>query len=288
MKPADDPYQDLTRIRGIGEARQKIFRDELDVRSYRDLANLDVDFALTVFRKHSEAISRDMLESWAEIAAELELEIPRPPDSAVSGYSVKIPETNNGWQAFATFVVDYQVKPSGDGRQFQTIAHYMQKDETRIWGDIDTDAYSEWINQQLADSEFGLEPVGAAKPHAYSAKIREIRFGNRASDKKIPREQVSPVRILLDLGEQSIPASQLSSIRCRTRCLLHHLDSGEYREITQEQPLLSAGEEGYETFLGGVTIEPGNYRMWITVVLNSSRSIPHFTELDDLEVVDHQ
>lgn len=286
MTKSDDPYQDLTRIRGIGEARQKIFRDELDIKTYHDLANLDKEAALSVFRRHSEAVSGEMLETWMETAAELALETSLE-ETPSGGYSLKVPDANNGWQAFATFVVDYQVKPSATGDLFQTTVHFMQKDETRSWPDIDTCSYYQWINEQLGESEYSSSVKCPSAPHAYSATIRDIQLGDQDLRGAILRKRLSPIKITLNISNQPVPVTQLGSIRCRIRCLLQNLESEEYREISQEQPLLSSQNGEYETFLDGVSIAPGNYRMWITVVLNSPLSVPHFTELGKLTVVDN-
>jgi hypothetical protein len=64
MNSVDSEYDDLTVIGGIGEKRQGLIRQSLNVRTYQDLANLPVDKTVSVLKDKGHIVSRDTVKQW--------------------------------------------------------------------------------------------------------------------------------------------------------------------------------------------------------------------------------
>jgi hypothetical protein len=129
---------ELTRIRGIGPARQRWFREALGVRTFRDLANLSADAIEARLRADNQIASRSTIESWLLQAGELAAESP----------AVEEPEEENppvvveDWKSLASFVIEFQMKENGEPR---TIGHLLETDTTAIWPGFNGGHVCRWM-----------------------------------------------------------------------------------------------------------------------------------------------
>lgn len=298
MNIPEIPYHNLTRIHGIGEARQLILRKALNIRYYQDLAALDLDKALSLFRKKSEAVSQEMLKSWAEEARLLNQELITTKDFIASGYSLGTPESENGWQAFATFIVDYQARSKRKEKEkekYRTTVHHMQTDTTKTWVGLEKVRYHHWIEQELAkidDLDIYTNSNQLANEDIYSAIIQGISFkhdrgkNNSATVTSKPLNFTN-IELLLFIERLSNDLSRFDKISCKIKCLLQQQGQDTFEEITQTHSLVPAKEAGYfSTAIERLPLKSGDYRLWISVVLNYPNSIPHFKILPHVRVTD--
>lgn len=127
---------DLSRIKGIGPARQRWLNEVLGVYTFADLANLSVDAVHTEL-KTGQVVSRSDIAEWLEQAKQL----------ASVQKRQRAPE--NGWHPVASFVVEYQKnKRTGAMR---TAIHHMEADKTQEWPGVEYNEVCFWMVQQLGE-----------------------------------------------------------------------------------------------------------------------------------------
>ena len=64
----DNGYDDLTRIDHIKEARQRWLRQQFNVHTYQDLANLSVDEIEANLRADKQIVAHNVVKNWIEQA----------------------------------------------------------------------------------------------------------------------------------------------------------------------------------------------------------------------------
>ncbi len=266
MNSSDTPYHDLTKIRGIGEARQKILHRHLNINYYDDLIKLDIDNALQLLRKKSEAVSRDMLQSWVEEAKQL-------------SKREQTRSLENGWQAAATFVVDYQEKVSSNEESiYRTTVHHIQPDNTRFWETVDSIEYHQWIKEQLEKTNLINAQKNKNTLGCFSALIKEVSFRGALNKNILSGE----IELLLYIESND---NEMNNVNCNIRCLLKNQHQKEIIEFTSSSRISKTSKDHYfSASIDGIAVAPGEYFLWVTVVLDSPRSIPHFKAIKRVTV----
>lgn len=148
------PGDELTRIKGIKEARQQLLRDKLGIRTFRDLANASPEVILSLFRAENHPVSRSTVEMWIQEAALLaSADIPLVSEQTLP------PPANDEWHAFALFVVEFQERTTLDGTVERRInAHHMETDHNAVWVGTDCQPIAPWIASELGEHNIAPEP----------------------------------------------------------------------------------------------------------------------------------
>lgn len=128
---------DLTRINGIGKARQQWLRDKLNVNSLKELAALAPEEIETKLKADNQIVSRPTIESWIVQAAQW-ADIP-----------TRITAKDEGWKPIASFVVEFQEYDEGASVEQRTRVHHVEADKNRMWSGIEYTELCEWMVQQL-------------------------------------------------------------------------------------------------------------------------------------------
>lgn len=137
-------YDDLTRIKGIGEITQQWLRDTFGVYTFRDLAGVSPVKIENRLKAEGKITARAKIEEWlaqAQMLAEEsgEFTLPEAPSAA----------EQPAWKAVSTFVVIFEERLTDGQRQFQTKAHHMEADTNEAWAGIDPPGLVNWIVAQL-------------------------------------------------------------------------------------------------------------------------------------------
>jgi hypothetical protein len=188
-KPADSKTNrsrgpdDLTVIEGIGDTRQRWFRESLGVRTYRELAALSTEDIEAGLKAEKQTVSRTAIETWVAQARHLAGTAERPSP---------IPKQadQRDWAPFASFVVEFQSREREEvaGRRsavaFRTAVHHVEADEDKHWLGIESELLSRWM---LEKAESERPPAGAV------AGEPEER---RAEEEDRPRLEVTEIRLV--------------------------------------------------------------------------------------------
>lgn len=171
---------DLTEIKGIGQAREKWLSETFGISSFTELAALTVDEIETALKASGKVSSRLEIESWIAQAQTLAVtnaaaqpaEAEREEGESIAGSRstqfIARQETLNpaplargAWQPVASFVVEFQSRNGrGTTAEWRTVIHYMEEDIGTNWPGLETEQLCHWIKQQ---ADF-LKPVESIPP----------------------------------------------------------------------------------------------------------------------------
>lgn len=135
-------YDDLTTIKGIGRSRQQWLREQLDVKTYNDMASLLAEDVYAKLKDDGQIISLGDIESWIAQAHDLQAAA-----SATTASKVRA----KGWQPFGSFVIEFQENTRTGERR--TSAHHVEADRTEIWAGVEQHNLCRWITRQLGDNQ---------------------------------------------------------------------------------------------------------------------------------------
>ncbi len=147
----DEQRDDLTRIKGISEVRQEWFAETFQVVTFQELANLLPERVQQAFKQQGKGVSLRSIESWIAQAQEFAAESTEPaPTQALENVKTSPPlmisNRKDGWKPFASFVVEFQRNEADD---YQTMAHFMEKDLGKRWSGIEAVQVCTWMQDQL-------------------------------------------------------------------------------------------------------------------------------------------
>jgi hypothetical protein len=182
-------YDDLRKVKGIGQAREQWLRDTFNVRTFHDLAALSPDEVELRLKAEGQIVSRHTIEKWISEARRLDSEAERP---ALPTGEKKKPTAREGWKPFASFVVEFQERETETGTSRQTVVHHMEADKSKTWHGIEYRDISDWIAEQL-----GKE---AAEPAASPAVAQgfpgpEMMFSERLQEVLVKAERLLPGQV---------------------------------------------------------------------------------------------
>jgi hypothetical protein len=165
---------ELTLIKGIGEARQQWLRDRLNVVSFQALAALSVEEIEAQLKEDNQIVSRAAIESWIAQAARLAgSSAPRHP--AMSRES--------GWKPVASFVVEFQEHEVEGERR--TRVHHVEADKNRMWSGIEHEELCAWMVQQLGGQADQI-PEADVEPLAVAESSSVVEVSEVMSSQSIP------------------------------------------------------------------------------------------------------
>jgi hypothetical protein len=195
-------YEDLKRVKGIGQAREQWLRDTFDVRTFQDLAALSADEIELRLKAEGQIVSRHTIEKWISEARRLESEAERPARPVAEAAK---PTAREGWKPFASFVVEFQEQQTETGTLQQTVVHHMEADTGITWRGIEYGEIADWIAEQLGEK--------AAEPSASGAVTQsfpgpETVFSERLRAVLAKAENLSPhlQRAKLMAGQAHAPS----------------------------------------------------------------------------------
>jgi hypothetical protein len=318
MSLSEKPLDDLTKITGIGEARERWLKQSFNIRTFQDLASLSVAQIEEKIKLDGLIVSRKAIESWLERAAEFsshagEVLLPTEETSAelTTGVSNAMPR-ENGWKPIASFVVEYQTQEAGDQPTEQrTVVHYMEEDRTRNWVGIEGKQLCEWIIDQIPH-EFARNQEEQEQPRTQSGgassagkstavKITQMRI-HQASNPTSPVQAVDRgVRfqgtVLRDQPfafEVNFELVGPKAEEVAERKIGWSAESRTFDPTSRTSPQLcesgpNSFEKGclkYELSLPEISLKQGVYRIWILITPEqSSIALPDFLDIPKLQVI---
>jgi hypothetical protein len=159
-----DNQDDLTRIRGIGEARQQWLWENLKVDSFQALAALSIEDIEARLKEDNQIVSRAAIEAWITEAAQLA-------GAPASRHPVMSKDV--GWRPIASFVVEFQENEITPERR--TKVHHIEADKNRMWSSFEQAELCAWMVEQLdrrdipvAEPSPDLSPAIEIKPYTAS------------------------------------------------------------------------------------------------------------------------
>jgi hypothetical protein len=309
MKSSEKTWDDLTKITGIGEARQRWLRESFDIHTFHDLANLSIAQIKEKMKADGLIISRKAIEAWLAQARELAKiasEPVNPSTESPTAGSAPMPR-EDGWKPFASFVVEYQSREiDSQGMEYRTVAHYMEEDVGKEWPAIEGSQLGQWMIGSIRDKvtlpeeEFELpqaQPTKASPDGKRNAavKITQVRIlqpSNSATPLQLivpgsPFEfsvlQEKPFTFEINFDLTGLAAEDVArkKIGWRIECKANDPVSGKFSQLCDSGPnSLEEGQYKYKIVLPEISLQQGSYRVW--VILNTDDSelvLPDFLQI---------
>lgn len=319
MKSGEQSYDDLTAISGIGPARQRWFRESLNVRTYQDLAVLSVAEIGSRLKAEGQIAAPDAIEAWLHQARELAASAgpASMPSSEATGEQEVANKANSlvredGWKVLGSFVVEFQVRDAeGEAPEWKTVGHHIEADASMQWPQITGTRVCQWMLDQIRDI-VDLEPEegeGAEVDHAESPQakgprvqiaIDEVRIRQPPDAEGFP-QVIKPGTLfagsvvggetfawdvdfeLTGSGERAMATEQ---IEYSARAYAYDEITGTQFALGETDPhSLERGQKKHSFTLPETTLQKGTYRLWILVSPNNcSVVLPDFVEVAAFEV----
>jgi hypothetical protein len=307
---------DLTVIKGIGPTRQEWLRKSFNIRTYDDLAALSPDELETQLKAEGRIASRSELEAWLNQAHRLADQANSTPSTATSLTTTPavteatLADTTNHWQAFASYVVEFQTRPVEDAApaplEYRTAVHHMEADIGKSWPGINTTDLCAWMLAQVSVPP-EEEPIAAAAdvvlvatPTALRMAISYVRLMqlpdvavkilSNEAHRPFPGGIQSDVPFMLEvafvLSGQGTADMVNHQLLYSAQFHLRDLNSGVSTHLGDSSPTpLSAGKDLYTARLPNVTLPPGLYRLRAIVTLYGKPPMIDYIEVPMLQVV---
>jgi hypothetical protein len=304
-------HDELTAIKGIGEATARCLREALQVDRAGDLLAHSVEEIEAALKGGARAVSRDRIEDWLARASELN-----------EREESTLPQDE--WTAFAAFVVEFQGKPAQDGTmERRTTVHHMKDGKEETWPSFERVKPWRWMldrvgEQSKAESvepapvetpapalppEPATQVVTAPTPHAPRAAAVEITgiraFQPPSSDKPLTVASDNRMHSVTVKGGQPVLfelSVQLGGPDADTMASAHSQLNAEIytynRSTTGKTHLCEVGGESaardnmsYTMRLPETTLERGTYRLECLATLEGTPRLNGYLKVPSLQVV---
>ena len=318
MNKSVEDFDDLTVIRGIGLARQKVLRELLDINTYQDLAELPVSEIESRLKAEGQIVSRKSIESWVTQAKDLAGRTGRTdqpdyqsPEENESGKSYS-QGREDGWKPFASFVIEFQSREIDNKRdEHRTTVHYMEEDTGTVWSGIVGTQLCEWILEQidepmdmtLEDKELPpkkqekadmpvVEPVKVMvqQIRLYQPPNADIPIGILEDRKpfigSVKANIPFTLEISFDITGLAVDKIIEKQVRCLVQSYAYELTAGDRIHLgDRELKNLEKGKYTYTLTLPETSLKNGKYRFWVLVGLDNGRTIPNYIEVPTLQII---
>jgi hypothetical protein len=317
MNMSVEDFDDLTVIRGIGLARQKVLRELLDIYTYQDLAELPVSEIESRLKAEGQIVSRKSIESWVTQAKELaertgrtaqpDFESPEVNESGKSYSQAR----EDGWRPFASFVIEFQTREIDSERyERRTTVHYMEEDTGTMWSGIVGPQLCEWILEQIDEpvdltlEDQGLSPkkqeeVEIPVDEAVKVNVQQIRLFQPPNadipigileDRKpfigsVKANIPFTLEISFDITGVAVDKIIEKQVRCLVQSYAYELTVGNRIHLgDRELENLEKGKYTYTLTLPETSLKIGKYRFWVLVGLDNGRTIQNYIEVPTLQI----
>jgi hypothetical protein len=293
---ADD---DLTTIKGIGPARQQWLRESLGVRTFQDLTALSADEIESQLKAEGQVASRREIDGWLaqarELAATAQSSSQRVAELAGTvGGAANSPPEEGGWRPFASFVVEFQASQvEGRTAEQRTTVHYMEVDRSKTWPGIEGKQLCQWILGQLGEeAQREPEPEEAPPVEARRAAASSLTVEiNQIQAFQPPQAEMpigigraghpfsgfvrsdEPFTLEVSFALAGPDAAEVTKeqVTYRAQFYARNRPTGERTHLgdTKAAALVAGKVSSYTATLPKASLEPGAYRLWALVTLQS-------------------
>jgi hypothetical protein len=216
MNSTDKSDDDLTLISNIGNKRQQLLRQSLNVRTFLDLANHSTAEIEAAFKAKAQIVSRDTIEQWQrkarELAAAAQLESQQVVEVAIkeNGREANSSAEEGEWEWLGAFIVEFRdLKAEGQVKERQIRVEQRKIDKKGTWLEdnknknsfaIEGERLYQWMVEQLGENLQSEPkeawPVQKSPVEAPSAKQPLVELSPvEAPAPESPPTETPPIRV---------------------------------------------------------------------------------------------
>ena len=198
-KSGEGRHDNLSAIKGIGEATEQSLNRALGVWTYEDLAARSTDEIEAGLKASGRAISRNQIEEWLARARELAgvpARSPRRDGRSESGRVTRKskPALEHGsWKPFATFVVELQSRTAGNGAEEQrTVCQQHETAKEEAWPGIDCEQTCQWMLDQIEEQ---LSAIPGERPPIQTPAAKPPSVATETASSETQSVEPPPVTV---------------------------------------------------------------------------------------------
>lgn len=154
MNSGETQRDDLTLIKGIGEATDRWLKESFKVESFGDLAAISCSDIQAGLKSIGRAASKNKIEEWLIQARELAGTPSRAQerdDRSEVERSAGKPQKDS-WKPFASFVVEFQARKGKNGSEKQrSTVHHVEADKNEKWTGIEGERLCRWMLERIGE-----------------------------------------------------------------------------------------------------------------------------------------
>lgn len=318
---SDQERQSLTRIKGIGPAKQRWLRQALKIDTIRDLACFSVEQIESRLQAQGQTFSHSEIKKWIEqaqqlVASELSAqEMLEPPKllmndrkSSQLGAKSTNNEENGKWRSFASFKVDFQSrKIEGKSEEKRIKVDYLEAGNAQIWNGLKPEEIPQWMLEQMreeilleAETETENEAQKTIAEFPLALEITQIRafqpprtekamvvdLNNRLFQRTISAGEPFVLEVTLKIDGHPETSLVQSEATYQAQFYARNRCTGVTSHLGSTKPeILDARQSYYKTRLPEITLEQGVYRLQGVVQLQGAIATPGCFEIPLLQVV---
>jgi hypothetical protein len=320
MTSSDRECDDLTAIKGISPERQRKLR-KFGIRTLQDLAEISDD-KIEAAAAEIKGVSVNMIKKWRTEARErLSSQQAIKPPELEGEDTANSPATEGEWKSTDVFIVQSQVlEVEGRTEKQQVIAEHIEvRDGTwmdKVTGEtqeVKDEELCRWVRKKLGDrmrrmpeleKELPVEAQPAAAPPAATPPVKvevaqicafqppqaetPIAIGRAGQPFSGFVRSGEPFALKASFGLVVPAAAQVAKkqVTYRAQFYARNLSTSERIHLgdTKPDPLIES-KLSYAATLPVAALQPGMYRLWALVTLQSTPPNVGYLEMPLLQVV---
>jgi len=312
MNKNDREYDDLTVIKYVGPKLQSWLRENLQVRTYRDLAALTVEQIQTQLSADKKTVAKLRIETWIAQAGELALKAEEKeaanPALVEPIVPPSVPKKAGNWKEYASFMVYFEAREVNGEREKRIAVSHLEVDKSDAWSELTSEPYL-WMIDQAGERPFSGVPHMPSLEQAESdeavpaekaeVKVTQVRlFQPPEAKKPLVTSNGKPVQQELSAGKPfalevlfSLAGKGAESIvkqepTYSIQVLSKEVDTKEGVDLVGSKPeALVKGVFEYNVKMPQVTLDPGLHQLWAMVAVQADNTVPNFMEGPSIRAV---
>ena len=315
MNTIPKEHDDLTRINGIGEVRQKLLQELFGVYTFQDLAKLTVEEIQPALKAKGHAVSDETIKIWLAEARRIALtagKMPHLPENSGIGDKQETTNREGKWETSAAFIVEFQEYCRVGNKERQRIKiHHVQSGQGKTWSSVNGQSLLAWM---MAQSDAEREAGSKHSPESLTVlseqrKLKDtkplniqivgvniyqpaevntpITFGQAAQLFSGSVRGNEPFALEASFNLDAMPkVNNKMPVQYQVSFGADNLSTGANIYLgTTQQNTLQKDRFSYAVRLDELTLPPGSYRLKVLVTLNTAPKILRFLEIPLLQVV---
>ena len=310
MTVIDLKFETLVIINGISPKRQQYLREGLGIQTFSQLVEATPESIKAYLKEKKHYVSLSDVKEWQKKAEELATTFKVKAKPASGGILTE----KSGWNAFATYVVEFQECVTDKGREFQTQVHHMEGGYNGggrgdKWKGLAVKKAGQWIETDALElvseiEEITPEEIEEPKPTApvtppLTVEITQIQayqpldatkptgkaLANQLFIGFIEGDKPFALELNVRLGQNGNVVATHGPITYQAQAFAYNRTTGENIQLCEpENSTFSEGQTEDNIKLPVSSLSPGYYRLQAMMTLQTKPQALGFLEVPLLQV----
>ncbi len=304
MNTKKDKSDDLTEIKYVGPKMQSWLKEKLQVRTYRDLAELSLKQIQSQLNTDKKVVAQDRIETWIQQAKELALETKA---NDVGGGKPGQSKKASDWEEYASFMIYFEAREKNGEQQKRIKVFHIEADKSKVWSELTAENFLWMLNQagegpspttsQQPSSEQEtieeIEPEPAKQPvKEAKVKVKEVRLfqppeakkpltvsSSKAEQPKLNAGEPFSLEVLFSLDGEAAESVAKQHAKYSVNVIAKETLTKVGTDLANSEPeAFIEGTFDYRVRMPEATLDPGVHQLWAMVSVQADNAVPNFLE----------